>query len=96
MALSLSEVRDLINVDDFVSNPGRTELGFPDIENSLGSKRLDSAFDEISSWPSYRATSLKSLSDVAQLCEIANVFYKDESERLGLGSFKALGGCICS
>ena len=92
MVLSLSKVRDLINVDDFVSNPGRTELDFPDIENSLGSKRLDSAFDEISSWPSYKATSLKSLSDVAQLCEIENVFYKDESERLGLGSFKALGG----
>ena len=56
MALSLSKVRDLINVDDFVSNPGRTELDFPDIENSLGSERLDSAFDEISSWPSYKAT----------------------------------------
>ena len=50
------------------------------------------AFDSIQKWPGYKSTNLVSLDDVANLSGVAQVLYKDESSRMGLGSFKALGG----
>lgn len=47
---------------------------------------------EISQWPDYQPTTLRSLDRLADFCGCAEVLYKDESERFGLGSFKALGG----
>lgn len=46
----------------------------------------------ITSWDGYRPTPLLPLSEAAHALGAAAVYYKDESERLGLGSFKALGG----
>jgi diaminopropionate ammonia-lyase len=42
--------------------------------------------------PSHRATPLRALSGVAKTLGLRSVHIKDESQRLGLGSFKALGG----
>jgi diaminopropionate ammonia-lyase len=42
--------------------------------------------------PVHRTTPLHSLPALAQRLRVAEVFVKDESTRLGLGSFKALGG----
>ena len=55
---------------------------------------LDSreAFDEISSWDGYKPTPLLSLKDIALQTGVKKIYYKDESSRFGLGSFKALGG----
>lgn len=50
------------------------------------------AFREISSWARYRATPLLSLPALARRLGLGAVLYKDEGGRLGLGSFKALGG----
>ena len=47
---------------------------------------------EIRSWPGYRATPLKDLPHIAQRAGIRRLWYKDEADRFGLGSFKALGG----
>lgn len=47
---------------------------------------------EISTWPGYQTTPLLELKPIAATSAIRNVFYKDEASRLGLGSFKALGG----
>jgi diaminopropionate ammonia-lyase len=47
---------------------------------------------EISSWPGYRPTPLRRLSGLARSAQVEEIFYKDEAERFGLGSFKALGG----
>ncbi len=44
---------------------------------------------EITAWPGYRPTQLRSLGSVGG---VSGVFYKDEATRFGLGSFKALGG----
>jgi diaminopropionate ammonia-lyase family len=41
--------------------------------------------------PGYKKTSLWSLDDIAVECGIKHVFLKDESERVGLPSFKILG-----
>ena len=53
---------------------------------------FDAAFAEISSWPGYAPTPLVSLPELAQALGIAELLYKDERGRFGLGSFKALGG----
>lgn len=46
----------------------------------------------IKTWPAYSTTPLHSLSDMAADAGLAAIWYKDESERFGLKSFKALGG----
>lgn len=52
----------------------------------------DAAWNELRSWPEYRWTPLLPLSRIAAQCGVAEIWYKDESSRLGLDSFKALGG----
>lgn len=43
-------------------------------------------------WPGYGPTPLRALSGLAADLGVGAVLYKDESDRFGLGSFKALGG----
>ncbi|MCB1445872.1 MAG: diaminopropionate ammonia-lyase [Rhizobiaceae bacterium] len=50
------------------------------------------AHAEISSWPGYGETPLIDLKGLAQQLDVGKVFYKDEGQRLGLKSFKAIGG----
>ena len=59
------------------------------ILNLLDSKE---AFDEISTWDGHKPTPLLSLKDIALQTGVKKIYYKDESSRFGLGSFKALGG----
>lgn len=51
---------------------------------------------EISRWPGYAVTPLRSLDGLARHVGVASVLYKDESERLGQRSFKALGGAYAA
>ena len=53
---------------------------------------LTNAFTSISNWRSYRATPLVKLDKLQKNLKLNNVFYKDESKRFHLKSFKALGG----
>jgi len=50
------------------------------------------AFKEIKTWEGYSKTPLHSLKSLATELEVKDIYYKDESSRFGLGSFKALGG----
>jgi len=50
------------------------------------------AFREISSWRGYHPTPLLNLPSLASALGIGSLRYKDEGSRLGLRSFKALGG----
>lgn len=61
-------------------------------EKILSDAALAEAVCTISAWPGYAVTPLVSLPDIAARAGIASVHYKDESNRFGLGSFKALGG----
>ena len=61
-------------------------------ESVMSQAGFDAAFAEISSWPGYSPTPLVSLPELAQALGIAELLYKDERGRFGLGSFKALGG----
>ena len=47
---------------------------------------------EIGGWAGYGATPLVPLPGLARALDVAQVRYKDEGHRFGLGSFKALGG----
>ncbi len=48
----------------------------------------------ITAWSGYLPTPLRDLPDVAAAARVAQVLYKDEGGRFGLGSFKALGGAF--
>ena len=50
------------------------------------------AYAEISTWPGYAPTPLRSLDRLAEAIGVEAVAYKDEADRFDLGSFKALGG----
>ena len=50
------------------------------------------AFEEIKTWKGYAKTPLHSLNALASEIGVKNIYYKDESSRFGLGSFKGLGG----
>jgi diaminopropionate ammonia-lyase len=66
---------------------------YPPFLQELFSRRLvQDAQQEISRWDGYQSTPLHSLSPLAKALGIAELRYKDESSRFGLGSFKALGG----
>lgn len=71
------------------SRPGPCPEGVADI---LSEAAADAAWAEIASWPGYAPTPLRSLDVLAERLGIAALHYKDEAERFGLGSFKALGG----
>ncbi|MGB3067424.1 MAG: diaminopropionate ammonia-lyase [Ottowia sp.] len=58
----------------------------------LSQEALDTAIGEISLWPGYSQTPLVELDGLAAATRVEKIFYKDESTRFGLGSFKALGG----
>jgi len=53
---------------------------------------LAQAKREIICWPGYEPTPLRALAKLATKAGIAEILYKDEGGRFGIGSFKALGG----
>ena len=58
----------------------------------LDPEGYEAARHEIASWPGYAPTPLRSLPGLAREAGLGAVWYKDEAERFGLNSFKALGG----
>jgi diaminopropionate ammonia-lyase len=58
----------------------------------LNRAAFERAQAEISAWPGYAPTPLVRLPGLARRLGVAEIAYKDESGRFGLGSFKALGG----
>ncbi|WP_439687508.1 diaminopropionate ammonia-lyase [Cupriavidus oxalaticus] len=58
----------------------------------LGGEAFARAAAQIRRWPSYAPTPLVALDGLARAAGIAQILYKDEGDRFGLGSFKALGG----
>ena len=58
----------------------------------LPSNLLSNAHKNISTWKGYRPTPLLSLNKLNKSLKLNNIFYKDESKRFHLKSFKALGG----
>ncbi len=62
------------------------------ILNVCGKNHIDDAFNIISNWDNYKSTPLIELKKLSKKLKLNNIFYKDESKRFHLKSFKALGG----
>ena len=58
----------------------------------LSSEDIDEAYKTISNWNNYSPTPLISLNKLNEKLKLNKIFYKDESKRFHLKSFKALGG----
>ena len=63
-----------------------------DILNILTKEDIDEAYKIISDWENYAPTPLLLLDKLSTELKLKRIFYKDESKRFHLKSFKALGG----
>ena len=78
---------------DHFHNQNKTYKPYTDeLRSLLNLTNTREAFDEIISWKGYEVTPLLSLEEIASKINVKKIYYKDESSRFGLGSFKALGG----
>ena len=55
-------------------------------------EQIDEAYSAISKWESYKPTPLLILNKLSKELSLNQIYYKDESKRFDLKSFKALGG----
>lgn len=77
----------------FANPAAAPDLSYSDSQRDVISvAKADAAIADIQSWPNYEATPLHSLQSLADSAQLQNIWYKDESQRFGLKSFKALGG----
>ena len=63
-----------------------------EILNNITKEQIDEAYSTISKWKSYEATPLLLLNKLSKELNLNQIYYKDESKRFDLKSFKALGG----
>ena len=63
-----------------------------EVLKSLSEKDIDDAYLSISNWEGYSPTPLIELNKLSKELDLNKIFYKDESKRFDLKSFKALGG----
>lgn len=76
----------------FVENKAARSPGRYTLQDVLSHEAAFVAYRMISQSPRYAATPLVSLDRLAARAGVGAVWYKDESGRFGMGSFKALGG----
>ena len=77
----------------FPNPAARPDDSYPDALRDIAS--LDKAAQaraDISRWPQYQPSPLHRLNQLAAQIDVAEIYYKDESERFGLKSFKAPEG----
>lgn len=58
----------------------------------LSQSALKAAEQDLHQWPGFHQTPLYHLPELANTLNVADICYKDEGSRFGLGSFKSLGG----
>ena len=76
---------------NFLTN-SRSNFSKKNILSILSENEIDEAYRVISNWDNYSPTPLISLNKLSEKLKINKIFYKDESKRFNLKSFKALGG----
>ena len=75
----------------FLSNK-RYNFSRKQVLKHLSKQFIDKAYNKISKWKGYSPTPLIKLNKLNKNLKLKNIFYKDESKRFHLKSFKALGG----
>ncbi len=63
-----------------------------EILKNITKEQLDDAYSTISKWDNYKPTPLLLLNKLSKELNLNKIYYKDESKRFNLKSFKALGG----
>jgi diaminopropionate ammonia-lyase len=77
----------------FANPAARPDVSYPlSLRDIASLDKAAQARADISRWPGYQPSPLHRLQQLAAQIDVAEIFYKDESERFGLKSFKALGG----
>ena len=87
-------MQDIIGTLTHFSNPkADANRAYSDeLKEIISVAKSCDAIRDIKSWPGYAPTPLHALSSQAASAHLAALWYKDESQRFGLKSFKALGG----
>ena len=62
------------------------------LKSILNIKDTEKVVNDIGMWPNYSKTPLFLLNGISKKIGVEKIWYKDESTRFGIGSFKALGG----
>ena len=75
----------------FISNQ-KYNFSREEILKVLPKSYIDDAYAAISNWEGYKPTPLIDLNKLSKTYNLNKIFYKDESKRFKLKSFKALGG----
>ncbi len=65
---------------------------YQNADNFLSPRLFEDAYESIKNWSGYEPSPLRRLDRLAAELGVDKIYYKDESERFGLKSFKALGG----
>lgn len=81
-----------VKVSDYVRHQSVAGPYAATASEVLSKKEASEALSEISSWDGYQPTQVHNLDKLAAHLDCGRIAYKDESQRFGLGSFKALGG----
>lgn len=84
----MSNLLPSVKLAHFAATPNRGDA----VERVVSRQNFADSRAEITQWPGYAPTPLHSFKAMAQNIGIAEVLYKHEGPRFGLGSFKALGG----
>ena len=63
-----------------------------EILKNVSKEEMDDAYFAISKWKNYKPTPLLILNKLSKELNLNKIYYKDESKRFNLKSFKALGG----
>ena len=63
-----------------------------EILKNITKDQIDEAYSTISKWEHYKPTPLLNLNKLSKELNLNKIYYKDESKRFDLKSFKALGG----
>ena len=83
--------RHLWKYSEFIENK-KYSFNKDKILNCLTKDNIDEAYLNISKWENYIPTPLIELNKLSEKLNLNKIFYKDESKRFNLKSFKALGG----
>ena len=87
--------KDLWSISSFLKNKNYS-FDKGQILNTLSKNDMDEAYSSISKWNNYYPTPLIKLNKLSKELNLNKIFYKDESKRFDLKSFKALGGAYAA
>ncbi len=87
--IEISQYQEVVNFYDNQDNHKKEDYQY---QNILSLQEFKKAKKEIHTWSGYQRTPLHELEEFAKQTNVSKIYYKDESHRFGLKSFKALGG----